>query len=92
MDDFSQPADFSSEFDQRLLLLIAVIKKTIDILEDDIHELEAILKEMECDVEDLGLMPSEKFKSCPHCCLVMEEMRKKIHLGYLENCLRTCVQ
>lgn len=92
MDQSGQYSELPPETEQKINLLTVALKRTIEILEIDLHELEVILKEMECDVEDLDLMPSERFKSCPHCCLVMEEKKKKVHRTYLENCLRTCGQ
>ena len=86
MADSNQPTELSPEAEQKIQLLTAALKKTVEIFEADLRDLEAILEEMECDVEDQDLPYSQKLKACSHCCLIAEEKRKKDHLNFIENC------
>ena len=76
--------------EQKIHLLRVAISKSIEIIKADLHDIKAILNEIECDVVGQDLRYSERLKACPHCCLEEEEKKKAAHLSYLENCLKTC--
>jgi len=88
MGPFESYPNFPPEVEQKIHLLKTALKKTIEILKDDLKDLRAILEYAKCEVEDQNLSFDQRLKSCPHCCLVEEEKRKQNHLTYLENCLK----